>query len=185
MTPPGLYEGSGDDAYNSRTSSESVGTVRSRTNSIRAPNLAQHEAAASPLAKIGIKGDGLMLFITCFASLGVFLFGYDQGVMSGIITGPYFKSYFHNPTSYEIGTMVAILEIGALVTSLACGTLADVFGRKKVLLWGALTFTAGGAIQTFTKGFSSMVVGRIIAGFGVGALRCVHRRSPTSILTFA
>lgn len=112
-----------------------------------------------------------MLFITCFASLGVFLFGYDQGVMSGIITGPYFKAYFNNPTSYEIGTMVAILEIGALVTSLACGTLADVFGRKKVLLWGAITFTIGGLAQTFTKGFASMVIGRIIAGFGVGALR--------------
>lgn len=38
--------------------------------------------AASPLVTMGlVKGDGLMLFITCFASLGVFLFGYDQGVM--------------------------------------------------------------------------------------------------------
>lgn len=91
--------------------------------------------------------------------------------MLGIITGPYFKSYFKNPTSYEIGTMVAILEIGALVTSLACGTLADVFGRKKVLFFGALTFTVGGTVQTFTSGFPSMVIGRIIAGFGVGALR--------------
>ena len=33
--------------------------------------------------------------------------------MSGVITGPYFRKYFHNPTRYEIGTMVAILEIGA------------------------------------------------------------------------
>lgn len=28
-------------------------------------------------------------------------------------TGVYFKSYFKNPTRYELGTMVAILEIGA------------------------------------------------------------------------
>lgn len=35
------------------------------------------------------------------------------GVMSGIITGPYFKAFFHQPTRYEIGTMVATLEIGA------------------------------------------------------------------------
>lgn len=33
--------------------------------------------------------------------------------MSGVITGPHFKAAFHNPTRYEIGTMVAILEIGA------------------------------------------------------------------------
>lgn len=148
-------------------------TTRARTNSIRVPNLPPNQHGTSPLAKAGVKGDSLMIFITCFVSIGVFLFGYDQGVMSGIITGPYFKAYFHNPTAYEIGTMVAILEIGALVTSLACGTLADKWGRKKVLLIGALTFSVGGTIQTFTTGFKSMVIGRIIAGFGVGALSMI------------
>lgn len=127
----------------------------------------------SPLAKIGIKGDSLMLFVTCFASLGVFLFGYDQGVMSGVITGPYFKAYFHHPTAYEIGTLVAILELGALVTSLACGRLTDIFGRKGTIFWGAVVFSAGGAIQTFTSGYNVMLVGRLISGLGVGALSMV------------
>lgn len=64
-------------------SSESVRSNLSRSSSIRAPVLPPNQDGTSPLAKVGIKGDGLMLFITCFASLGVFLFGYDQGVMSG------------------------------------------------------------------------------------------------------
>ena len=34
--------------------------------------------------------------------------------MSGIITGPQFKKFFRDPDSIEIGSMVAILEIGAL-----------------------------------------------------------------------
>ena len=34
--------------------------------------------------------------------------------MSGIITGPYFNSYFNQPTHFQLGNMVAILEIGAL-----------------------------------------------------------------------
>ena len=34
----------------------------------------------------GLKGKALLYFTTVFVSLGVFLFGYDQGVMSGIIT---------------------------------------------------------------------------------------------------
>ncbi len=118
----------------------------------------------SPLAKVGIKGDGLMLFVTCFASLGVFLFGYDQGVMSGVITGPYFKAYFKHPDSYEIGTLVASLELGALVTSLACGRLADIFGRKNTLFWGAVIFSIGGAIQTFTNGYDMMLIGRVVSG---------------------
>jgi hypothetical protein len=33
--------------------------------------------------------------------------------MSGLITGPYFMSYFKNPDALAVGTMVAILEIGA------------------------------------------------------------------------
>ncbi|CAD6890354.1 unnamed protein product [Tilletia controversa] len=157
--------------HSRRESTDSYASSVGSNRALRPPKIEM--AATSPLSKIGIKGDGLMLFITCFASIGVFLFGYDQGVMSGIITGPHFRAYFREPTSYEIGTMVAILEIGALCTSLACGTLADIFGRKKVLFWGAILFSIGGAIQTFTTGFTSMVIGRVIAGFGVGTLSMI------------
>ena len=34
--------------------------------------------------------------------------------MSGIITGPYFKQFFNSPGPIELGTMVAVLELGAL-----------------------------------------------------------------------
>lgn len=37
------------------------------------PRLDSGAVAASPLSRVGIKGDGLMLVVTCFASLGVFL----------------------------------------------------------------------------------------------------------------
>jgi MFS family permease len=111
--------------------------------------------------------------------------------MSGIITGPYFKSYFHQPDSLEIGTMVAVLEIGAFctssffpwpafrpdaahqVTSLAAGRIGDIIGRKRTLFYGAVIFTIGGAVQTFSVGFWSMVLGRIISGCGVGLLSYV------------
>ncbi|PWN45642.1 hypothetical protein IE81DRAFT_339222 [Ceraceosorus guamensis] len=162
------------ESYRSDTSLVGAGADGSGSRRrIKVPDLSTDAAGASPLSKLGIQGDALMMFVTCFSAMGVLLMGYDQGVMSGIITGPYFKTYFNHPTSYEIGTMVAILEIGAFITSLACGTLADVLGRKKLIFWGALIFSIGGAIQTFTVGFKSMVLGRIIAGFGVGALTMV------------
>lgn len=34
--------------------------------------------------------------------------------MSGIITNPHFRQYFEAPGAIEIGTMVAVLELGAL-----------------------------------------------------------------------
>ena len=38
--------------------------------------------------------------------------------MSGVITGPYFRKYFNEPTAIEVGTMVAVLEIGAFGQSM-------------------------------------------------------------------
>lgn len=138
---------------------------------VRPPHIIRDDT--NPLCRLGIRGDSLMLFVTCFASIGVFLFGYDQGVMSGILTHPAFKSHFDNPSAAEIGNMVAILEVGALITSLIAGVVADKFGRLKVILWGALVFSLGGAIQTVATGYRVMVLGRFIAGFGVGFLSMI------------
>ncbi|KAI0756710.1 general substrate transporter [Daedaleopsis nitida] len=118
-------------------------------------------------------GQPLLYAISVFASLGVFLFGYDQGVMSGVITGPYFRKYFNEPSAVELGTMVAVLEIGAFVTSVAAGQIGDIIGRRGTLFSGAVVFTIGGAIQTFTPGFWVMVLGRIVSGLGVGLLSTI------------
>jgi len=121
----------------------------------------------------GLHGKKLLYFTSVFVSLGVFLFGYDQGVMSGIITGPYFKDYFNQPSRAEVGTMVAILEIGALIASLSVGKLGDVLGRRRTIFWGAMIFLVGGALQSFATGMPMMLLGRIIAGLGVGALSTI------------
>lgn len=60
-----------------------------------------------------------------------------------------------------------------VVTSVAAGRIGDGIGRKGTLFIGALIFTIGGVIQTFTLGFWSMVIGRIVSGFGVGLLSYV------------
>ncbi|XTI90077.1 MFS monosaccharide transporter-like protein [Cenococcum geophilum] len=121
----------------------------------------------------GLHGKKLIYFTSVFVSLGVFLFGYDQGVMSGIITGSYFKDYFNQPTSAQIGTMVAILEIGAFISSLIVGRIGDVIGRRRTILYGSLVFLVGGALQTFANGMPMMLLGRITAGLGVGALSTI------------
>ncbi|KAG1757688.1 general substrate transporter [Suillus lakei] len=128
---------------------------------------------ALPSSRHKLVGQPLLYAISVFASLGVFLFGYDQGVMSGIITGPYFKQFFNTPGPIEIGTMVAVLELGALATSIAAGRVGDIIGRKGTLFTGAIVFTIGGAVQTFTTGFYVMIVGRVISGCGVGLLSTI------------
>jgi hypothetical protein len=121
----------------------------------------------------GLTGRPLIYFTSIFVSLGVFLFGYDQGVMSGIITGPYFVNYFHKPSRAEVGTMVAILEVGAFISSLTVGRIGDILGRRKTILYGSMIFVVGGALQTFATSMAMMMVGRIIAGLGVGMLSTI------------
>ena len=110
-------------------------------------------------------------------------------VMSGIITGPHFTSFFESPSAIEVGSIVAVLEIGAFskpsvfpknlqtltrpfskVTSLAAGRIGDIVGRKGTLCGGAVMFTIGGLVQTLAAGVWSMILGRLISGFGVGLL---------------
>lgn len=121
----------------------------------------------------GLTGKPLLYFTSVFVSLGVFLFGYDQGVMSGIITGPYFKDFFNQPSRAEIGTMVAILEVGAFVSSLAVGRVGDIIGRRKTIVYGSLIFVVGGTLQAFATGMYMLILGRIIAGVGVGCLSTI------------
>lgn len=121
----------------------------------------------------GLHGKKLIYFTSVFVSLGVFLFGYDQGVMSGIITGPHFKDYFDHPSRAEVGTMVAILEVGAFIASISVGRIGDVIGRRRTILYGAVIFLVGGFFQTFATGMPMMLLGRIIAGLGVGALSTI------------
>ena len=69
--------------------------------------------------------------------------------------------------------MVAILEVGAFVASLSVGRIGDMIGRRRTILYGSGIFFVGGAFQTFATGMPMMIVGRIIAGLGVGALSTI------------
>ena len=41
-------------------------------------------------------------------------------------------------------------------------------GRKSTVFVGAVVFTVGGAVQTLTIGFWTMILGRVWSGFGFG-----------------
>lgn len=69
--------------------------------------------------------------------------------------------------------MVAILEIGALISSLMVGHIGDIIGRRKTILYGSCIFFVGGALQTFALNVTMMMIGRIIAGLGVGMLSTI------------
>lgn len=79
-----------------------------------------------------------------------------------------------NPPSFSnvrTGLIVAILSIGTLLGAIIAGPLADKVGRKMSIVFWNIIFIVGVIIQIATgSSWVQIVVGRLIAGFGVGGL---------------
>lgn len=122
------------------------------------------------IPKNKLKGQTLLYLTSVFVSLGVFIFGYDQGYMSGVIVNTNFEKYYNHPSSIEIGTVVAVLEIGALIASLFLGKISNKIGRKRTIIIGAFLFIIGGFIQSLSPTLLCLGAGRLVSGFGIGFL---------------
>lgn len=53
------------------------------------------------------------------------------------------------------------------------GRVGDLIGRRRTIFYGSIVFLIGGAIQTCATSMAMMMLGRIIAGLGVGALSTI------------
>ncbi|CZR67022.1 probable transporter (major facilitator superfamily) [Phialocephala subalpina] len=116
-----------------------------------------------------------LLGVACFSSLGGFLFGYDQGVVSGILTMESFGVAFpriYLDSGFK-GWFVSTLLLAAWFGSLANGPIADRFGRKKSIMMAIVIFTIGSAIQAGGVSVAMIFVGRAIAGLAIGVLTMV------------
>lgn len=98
-------------------------------------------------------------------TLSGLLFGYDQGVIGGALNG--IERSFH-PSTLVIEIITSWVTLGALVGALIAGNLADRLGRRQTIIWAAVLFTLGAAIEAFAPGTTILVIGRLVVGFGVG-----------------
>lgn len=118
-------------------------------------------------------GRALLNFTSIFVSLGVFLFGFEQGLMSSLLTNKYFKEYYNNPSPAEVGTMIAILEIGALFSSFEAGKVGDKIGRRRTIRLGSFIFVIGGLIQATSPNIIVLGAGRLVGGVAIGFLTTI------------
>ncbi|KAK4484435.1 hypothetical protein RD792_007016 [Penstemon davidsonii] len=100
-----------------------------------------------------------------FASLNSVLLGYDVGVMSGAIL---FIQEDLKITEVQEEILVGILSIMSLVGSLIGGRTSDAIGRKWTMGLAAIVFQTGAAIMTLAPSFFVLMIGRILAGVGIG-----------------
>ncbi|KAF2170720.1 hypothetical protein M409DRAFT_63802 [Zasmidium cellare ATCC 36951] len=118
-------------------------------------------------------GKWLQIGVCVTGSSGFLLLGYDQGVMSGIITEPIFLQTFpqmepKNKEGAIQALVVAIYEIGCLIGAIGIIAFGDKLGRRRSILLGSTIMIIGAAIQTSSFGLAQIIVGRIVTGVGNG-----------------
>lgn len=81
----------------------------------------------------GLSGRKLSTLVSIIATTGFLLFGYDQGVMSGIIAADPFNDYFPETRDNSVyqGFVTAIYEIGCLFGAVFILSFGDSLGRRK------------------------------------------------------
>ena len=123
----------------------------------------------------GVAGKKLQLLVTVVATTDFLLFGYDQGVMSGIISAPAFTSAFpevQGDSTYE-GFVVAIYAVGCFLGAVFILTFGDHLGRRNSIFLGATIMIIGVIIQITCVpvgggATAQLIIGRCITGIGNG-----------------
>ncbi|NJC34152.1 SP family sugar:H+ symporter-like MFS transporter [Sphingomonas jejuensis] len=104
--------------------------------------------------------------IVIVATIGGFMFGYDSGVINGTQNG--LESAFELG-SLGIGVNVGAILVGSAIGAFGAGRLADLIGRRNVMMWSAVLFLVSAILAGAAGSSAVFIIARIIGGLGVGA----------------
>ncbi len=107
-----------------------------------------------------------LIFIAFVVSLGGFLFGFDAGIISGVMSyaGPEF-----NLNDMQTGWVVSSPSFAAMIAMLFSGRLSDQFGRKTILIFVAILYAISALFSSIAISYEMLYVARIIGGLAFGA----------------
>ncbi|KAJ5917190.1 hypothetical protein N7466_010744 [Penicillium verhagenii] len=114
-------------------------------------------------------------FLGFFICLAGFLFGYDTGIVGGILE---FKSYmrdfgYTDETTVD-AVMVSLQNAGAFFSALAVFSVSERFGRKKTIQTAMAVFCCGVILQVVpSHSLVCFYIGRVVSGVGLGAATAV------------
>lgn len=106
------------------------------------------------------------VFISFIVALGGFLFGFDAGIISGVMSfaGPEFDL-----TVIQSGWVVSAPSFAAMFSMLFSGRLSDIIGRKKTLIFVAFLYAISALLSAMAISYEMLYVARIIGGIAFGA----------------
>ena len=106
------------------------------------------------------------IFISFIVALGGFLFGFDAGIISGVMSyaGPEFDL-----NEIQSGWVVSAPSFAAMFAMLFSGRVSDVVGRKKTLIFVAFLYAFSAVLSAMASSYEILYIARIIGGIAFGA----------------
>ena len=106
------------------------------------------------------------VFISFIVALGGFLFGFDAGIISGVMSfaGPEFDL-----SEIQSGWVVSAPSFAAMFAMLFSGRLSDLIGRKKTLIFVAFLYAISAVLSAMASSYEMLYIARIIGGIAFGA----------------
>ncbi|QXJ24717.1 sugar porter family MFS transporter [Actinomadura graeca] len=122
--------------------------------------------AQGPVEGVSPAGLRRIRFHAVLIAVGGFLFGFDTGVISGALL--FIKDDF-DLDSFQQGSVVSVLVLGAMAGALGSGRLADRIGRRRIFCLEGAVFLVGTVVAVLSTGYWTLIAGRLVLGLAVGA----------------
>ena len=107
-----------------------------------------------------------LTIIAFVVSLGGFLFGFDAGIISGVMS---YASPEFDLNDIQSGWVVSAPTFAAMFAMLISGRLSDILGRKKTLIFVAFLYAISAVLSAVAGSYEMLYIARIIGGVAFGA----------------
>ena len=107
----------------------------------------------------------LLVLVTCFASLGGFVFGYDVALITGALCE---LKRALSLARTEVELVVGGCKVGAMIGALAGTVLLPRLGHRVCLVLSASAFVAGPLWMAVCPNWKILALARLVAGLGIG-----------------
>ncbi|KAK4621374.1 Quinate permease [Fulvia fulva] len=107
-------------------------------------------------------------FFICTAG---FLFGYDTGIVGGVLTMASYKEHFgYTDNTTVSAVMVSLQNVAAFLAACTIFPVSERFGRRKTIMGAMAVFCTGVVLQLIPSGsLVCFYIGRFVSGLGLGA----------------
>jgi MFS family permease len=110
---------------------------------------------------------GYNRFLLLVAGLGGLLFGVDVGIISGAL--PYLEAT-SGLNANQLSFIVAAVLLGSVISTFFAGALADLIGRKPMMILAGVLFVVSVPAIALSHGYSGLILGRLLQGISGGLI---------------